>query len=191
MTPNEFLSRAGLSTLWTRILLLVSTEIGKLSTVYAAIVHTHAISDVTGLQDALDLKAPLASPTFTGTPKAPTADQSSTELTQIATLGYVNTRVTNAIGELSGIEYQVVQTLPAPASASSRYIYLVKDASATGSNVYDEYLFVKVTDSEDPQYPGFFEKIGPLAIDLSEYWNTTNLTPISDTDINTICALPE
>ena len=30
--------------------------------------HTHAIADVTGLQTALDGKAPLASPTFTGTP---------------------------------------------------------------------------------------------------------------------------
>lgn len=30
--------------------------------------HTHPISDVTGLQSALDLKAPLANPAFTGTP---------------------------------------------------------------------------------------------------------------------------
>lgn len=34
---------------------------------YASSVHSHAISDVTGLQSALDLKAPLANPTFTGT----------------------------------------------------------------------------------------------------------------------------
>lgn len=33
----------------------------------AATVHTHVISDVTGLQAALDLKAPLASPSLTGT----------------------------------------------------------------------------------------------------------------------------
>lgn len=33
----------------------------------AATVHSHAISDVTSLQTALDAKAPLASPTFTGT----------------------------------------------------------------------------------------------------------------------------
>jgi hypothetical protein len=34
---------------------------------YAPLSHTHIIGDVTGLQAALDLKAPLASPTFTGT----------------------------------------------------------------------------------------------------------------------------
>lgn len=187
MTPNEFLSKTGLATLWARIVLLVGTEIAKLSRVYAAIVHTHAISDVTGLQNALDLKAPLASPVFTGTPTAPTADQSSSNLTQLATLGYVNTRVTNAIGELSGIEYLVVAQLPQPSEASARYIYLLE--TGTSPNKYDEYLFIKVTDTEDPQYPGYFEKVGPLAIDLSEYWNTTNLTPISDADIQSICLI--
>lgn len=50
--------------------------------------HTHAVADVTGLQTALDAKAPLASPTFTGTPAAPTpaaADNS----TAIATTAFV------------------------------------------------------------------------------------------------------
>lgn len=35
---------------------------------YATVGHTHAISAVTSLQAALDAKAPLASPAFTGTP---------------------------------------------------------------------------------------------------------------------------
>lgn len=40
----------------------------------AATSHSHAISDVTGLQAALDLKSPLASPTFTGTVTVPATD---------------------------------------------------------------------------------------------------------------------
>jgi len=40
---------------------------------YAPISHTHTISNVTGLQTALDAKAPLASPTFTGKVQAPAA----------------------------------------------------------------------------------------------------------------------
>jgi len=39
---------------------------GKPAT-FAPSAHTHAIADTTGLQAALDAKAPLASPTFTGT----------------------------------------------------------------------------------------------------------------------------
>jgi hypothetical protein len=36
-------------------------------TTFAPSAHTHAIADTTGLQAALDAKAPIASPTFTGT----------------------------------------------------------------------------------------------------------------------------
>lgn len=51
--------------------------------------HTHAISDVTNLSTQLAAKAPLASPTFTGTPAAPTAS-AGTNTTQIATTAFVN-----------------------------------------------------------------------------------------------------
>lgn len=58
--------------------------------------HNHVISNVDGLQTALDAKAPLASPTLTGTPKAPTATTGS-NTTQIATTAFVM----NAISEIS------------------------------------------------------------------------------------------
>ena len=50
--------------------------------------HSHAVSDVTGLQAALDAKAPLASPALTGTPTAPTALLGTTT-TQLATTAFV------------------------------------------------------------------------------------------------------
>ena len=54
----------------------------------AALSHAHVVSDVTGLQAALDAKAPLASPGLTGTPTAPTA-ATDTNTTQIATTAFV------------------------------------------------------------------------------------------------------
>lgn len=54
----------------------------------AALSHSHAISDVTGLQSALDTKAPIASPGLTGTPTAPTAG-ADTNTTQLATTAFV------------------------------------------------------------------------------------------------------
>ena len=54
----------------------------------AALAHFHGLSDVTGLQGALDAKAPLASPGLTGTPTAPTAT-TDTNSTQIATTAFV------------------------------------------------------------------------------------------------------
>jgi len=66
---------------------------GDVSGTYDAIVvaddsHNHVISNVDGLQTALDAKAPLASPALTGTPTAPTAaiDDSTTK---IATTAFV------------------------------------------------------------------------------------------------------
>ena len=53
---------------------------------FAPSAHTHATSDVTGLDTALAAKAPLASPGFTGTPTAPTptAGDNSTKLATTA-----------------------------------------------------------------------------------------------------------
>ena len=74
----------------------VQTAIAELDTEKAASSHTHAQSDVTNLTTDLAAKAPLASPTFTGTPAAPTASQGNNS-TQLATTAYVDTGLgTNA-----------------------------------------------------------------------------------------------
>lgn len=54
--------------------------------------HGHIVSDITGLQAALDAKAALASPTFSGTPKAPTP-AAGNNTTQIATTAFVTTAI--------------------------------------------------------------------------------------------------
>lgn len=63
--------------------------------------HNHIISNVDGLQTALNAKAPLASPALTGTPTAPTA-AASTNNTQVATTAFVKTAVNSAISGLDG-----------------------------------------------------------------------------------------
>jgi hypothetical protein len=51
--------------------------------------HNHIISNIDGLQVALDAKAPLANPALTGIPTAPTPS-AGTSSTQIATTAFVN-----------------------------------------------------------------------------------------------------
>lgn len=53
--------------------------------------HNHIISNVDGLQDALDLKAPLASPTFTGTVTAATLDLTTANTSTAASHYWVAT----------------------------------------------------------------------------------------------------
>lgn len=73
---------------------------GKPST-FPPSAHGHAISEVTGLQGALDARAPLASPALTGTPTAPTA-VSGNNTTQIATTAFVQTAVSDLISGAPG-----------------------------------------------------------------------------------------
>jgi hypothetical protein len=67
----------------------------------AATSHSHAIANVTGLQGALDGKAPLASPSLTGTPLAPTA-AAATNTTQIATTAFVQAAITALVDGAPG-----------------------------------------------------------------------------------------
>ena len=71
----------------------------------AATSHSHAIADVTGLQTALNGKAALASPSFTGTPTAPTAT-AGTSNTQIATTAFVQSAITGfGAGDMAKATY--------------------------------------------------------------------------------------
>jgi hypothetical protein len=63
--------------------------------------HTHAQADVTNLTTDLAAKAPLASPTFTGVPAAPTA-AANTNTTQLATTAFVIGQASNATPLISG-----------------------------------------------------------------------------------------
>lgn len=119
-------------------------------------------------------KANLASPTFTGTPKAPTA-AAGTNTTQIATTAFVKTAVDNAVGEITQFDIQVVTELPATGVKGT--IYLLSHSHGT-SDVYDEYIWTGTT----------FEKIGNTDIDLSGYMKTTDMVAITTSEIDTLFA---
>lgn len=70
----------------------------------------------TAQQAALDLKASLASPTFTGTPLVPTAS-AATNNTQAASTAFVSTAV-NLRASLSGADFTGPVTVPAGATGS-------------------------------------------------------------------------
>lgn len=121
-------------------------------------------------------RAPLASPALTGTPTAPTAT-AGTNSTQIATTAFVTSAVSTAIGSLAGVEFSIVNSLPATGNAST--IYLVSASDGSGNDVYDEYIWLTANTA--------FEKIGTTRVDLSDYYNTTNLIPITSAQIDSIC----
>ena len=122
-------------------------------------------------------KANLASPTFTGTPEAPTPT-AGTSNTQIATTEFVDTAITNAISGITGISFVFVQTLPATGKAG--VFYFVPDSSGTGTNNFIEYVWN--TNSSK------FEEIGRPQVDLSGYMQTADYPIITEAEIDQIVA---
>lgn len=65
------------------------------------VMHSTLDAEVEQINDALDLKAPLASPALTGTPTAPTAAV-DTSTTQVATTAFVTNQAANATSPMNG-----------------------------------------------------------------------------------------
>ena len=91
--------------------------------------------------------------------------------------------VADAIGDLEGIHFEVVQTLPATGDAGT--IYLVPISPGSTNNSYDEYIWLTST--------SHFEKIGTTDVDLSGYMTYTvyNTLYMSNADIDAAIAAGE
>lgn len=74
----------------------VQAALEELDTEKAAASHTHAQSDVTNLTSDLAAKAPLASPTFTGAPVAPSPSADDND-TSIATSAFVQGEINDRV----------------------------------------------------------------------------------------------
>ena len=122
-------------------------------------------------------KANIASPTFTGTPKAPTA-ASGTNNTQIATTAFVATAIAAALSGITGISFEFVQSLPATGVAGT--FYFVPDASGSGTNNFIEYVWNASANK--------FEEIGRPQVDLSGYMKTEDYPLITEAEIDQIVA---
>ncbi|MFK3971125.1 hypothetical protein ACI2KS_10400 [Pseudomonas sp. NPDC087358] len=92
---------------------------------------TQAISTVTGLQTALDAKAPLASPALTGTPTAPTAT-SGTNTTQLATTAFVAAAVSSGGAATNLGATQAASTVTVTSSTGTSAVLPAATATLAG-----------------------------------------------------------
>lgn len=94
---------------------------------------------------------------------------------------YTQTEINTLIGQISTVNFEIVQTLPTQ-DISTSTIYLVPNG-ASGQNSYDEYVYIN----------NAWEKIGTTDVDLSAYWTSTSglnnsLIAITTAEIDTITA---
>lgn len=97
-----YLDYNGLKTFWNNIKNKLAGKQDKLK--FDSTPTASSTNPVTsgGVKSALDAKSNLASPTFTGTPKAPTA-AAGTNTTQIATTAFVKTAVSGVTASSLGV----------------------------------------------------------------------------------------
>lgn len=109
--------------------------------------------------------------------------------TAITNKGYqtsaqVNSAIDEKLKDITGISFAVVSALPETSAAKAGTIYLIAHAHGT-QDAYDEYVLVETTDSEGNK-TSTFEKLGSTDVDLSGYVKTSDLTAITNDEIDTM-----
>lgn len=132
------------------------------------------VSDLTndaGYQNSSQVDSAITSKGYQTAPQVDSA---------ITAKGYQNATqvqqaINTALSGFTGIDFQIVESLPG--SGVKGTIYLLSNGGS-GNNSYDEYVYINSK----------WEKIGTTDIDLSNYYNTTNFTAITNSDIDSIFA---
>lgn len=107
----------------------------------------------------------------------PTNNNQLTNGAGYQTASDVSSAIASAISGITSFDYEVVESLPQ--EGEKGVIYLVSN-SGTGTNIYDEYIWM----DGDPS--GRYEKIGTTEIDLSNYVQFSDLVAITNAEIDTI-----
>lgn len=90
------------------------------------------------------------------------------------TQAQVQTAINNALSGITGIDFQIVTSLP---TTGVKGVIYLKTHGGNGENIYDEYIWVN----------NKYEKIGTTEIDLSGYMKTSDAVAITNAEIDSIC----
>lgn len=93
------------------------------------------------------------------------------------TASQVQSAVNAAVSKITGVEFDVVDTLPT--NGRTGVFYLVPNGGAD-SNGYDEYIWLSAKSR--------FEKIGTTDVDLSGYLRSTDIVAVTNSQIDAIVA---
>lgn len=103
-------------------------------------------------------------------PVVPTTVSSFTNDANYQNASQVTTAINAAIAGISGIEFEIVQTLPATGDPGT--IYLVPAGQSVTGDIYAEWIYLNSA----------WEKLGTTAVDLTGYteWDSTNEALMAD-----------
>lgn len=107
----------------------------------------------------------------------PTKTSDLTNDSTFQTQAQVSQAISDAIGQITGLSFEIVQSLPATGSAG--VIYLLSN-SGSGQNIYDEYVWLTASST--------YEKIGTTDVDLSGYVQASEMVAITNAEIDSTVA---
>ena len=106
----------------------------------------------------------------------PTDNSALTNGAGYQTAKNVTDAINEAIGGLTGISFEIVETLPT--QGKTGVIYLIAHSHGTRDN-YDEYIWLEKSKS--------YEKIGNTDVDLSNYVTKNDITIMTEQELAAIC----
>lgn len=118
-----------------------------------------------------------ASSNVTANITVPTNNNELTNGAGYQTSSDVQRAINDALEDITGIDFQVVTSLPA--TGKKGIIYLMPN-SGSSPNIYDEYIWLSSSSS--------YEKIGTTDVDLSGYQLSSELVAVTNAEIDTIVA---
>lgn len=118
-----------------------------------------------------------ASSNVTANITVPTNNNELTNGAGYQTSSDVQSAINDALEDITGIDFQVVTSLPA--TGEKGIIYLMSN-SGSSPNIYDEYIWLSSSSS--------YEKIGTTDVDLSGYQLSSELVAVTNAEIDTIVA---
>ena len=147
--------------------------------------HTHEITDVTGLQDALDGKANATHTHTTAqvdgldTALAGKANKATTlagyGISDAYTKGEADSAIAAAVAAAPHLKRTIVEDLPNAEGADENTIYMVGTGAGSEDSAYEEYMVIN----------GAFEKIGSSKVDLTNYAEKTYVDAAKQEAIST------
>lgn len=97
-------------------------------------------------------------------------------ITDAYTKSETDQAITDALADITEVDFQVVQTLPATGVKGT--FYFVPVTNGAGQSLYDEYVYSN----------NAWEKIGSTDVDLSDYLKKTDMVEATTAEIDTILA---
>lgn len=178
MAKNNFLNKTVLAYFYNRLKTVFSTktELNALDTKVDEIIAEGGEPNVIEVVQKNGTALPISNKTVNV--EVPTTTSDLTNNSNYQTETQVQALIDSELAGITGIDFQVVQTLPA--SGVKGTIYLLQNQTSA-TDVYDEYIWLAPEGGT-----AHWEQIGTTAVDLSDYWSQTDLVAITTAEIDEI-----